>query len=88
MKRTLATVTILALLAGPALADSHGADAPDAETIERINAMLAGMNCEIDPEDIELEDDGTYDLDDVMCADGQYDMKLDADLNVTERRKE
>ncbi|MFD1914411.1 PepSY domain-containing protein [Halodurantibacterium flavum] len=83
MKRPLTILAALALLTGPALADT-----PDAETVERINAMLAEMQCEIDPEDIELEDDGTYDLDDVMCADGQYDMKLDADLNVTERRAE
>ncbi len=83
MKRPFAALAALALLAVPALANE-----PDAETIERITAMLAEMQCEIDPEDIELEGDGTYDLDDVMCADGQYDMKLDADLNVTERRAE
>lgn len=27
-------------------------------------------------------------LDDVFCADGQYDIKLDANLAVTEKRKE
>ena len=29
-----------------------------------------------------------FDLDDVMCASGQYDIKLDASYAVTEERKE
>ena len=29
-----------------------------------------------------------FELDDVMCADGQYDIKLDADYKVVEQRKE
>ena len=45
------------------------------------------MTCEIDEDNIELED-GAYDLDDVICADGQYDIMLDADFNVTGKRKE
>ena len=58
------------------------------DVVERIQSMLAEMQCEMDPGDIELEDDGGYELDDVFCADGQYDIDLDADLNETGRRKE
>ena len=29
-----------------------------------------------------------FDLDDVLCADGQFDIKLDADFNVVEKRAE
>ncbi|ADZ69455.1 hypothetical protein [Polymorphum gilvum] len=69
-------------LAAPAFADD-----PTPEAVEKINALLASMNCEIDEDDIEMEDGG-YDLDDVQCADGQYDMKLNANFEVTDRRKE
>ena len=37
----------------------------------------------------DIGEDGILDLDDVMCADGQYDIKLDAaDYKVVEQRKE
>lgn len=58
------------------------------ETVEAIMAMLAEMQCEMDEGDIEPMEGGGYELDDVFCADGQYDMELDADLAVTDRRKE
>ena len=46
----------------------------------RIDEVLAGMQCEIDPANVEVED--------VICADGQYDILLDAGHAVTERRNE
>lgn len=49
--------------------------------------MLKTMQCEVDPANIEA-DDGGFELDDVFCADGQYDMKLNADLTVADKRKE
>lgn len=58
------------------------------ETEARIMDMLAGMQCEMDPADIEADGHGGYELDDVFCADGQYDIELDADLGITGRRKE
>ncbi|WP_223252403.1 hypothetical protein [Paracoccus mutanolyticus] len=46
------------------------------------------MTCEVDADNIDVEDDGSFDLDDVICADGQYDIKLNADFTEKERRKE
>jgi hypothetical protein len=83
--RTLVAALLLSCAAvTAAVADDQR---PDDATIARINAVLADMQCEVDPEDIEIDDDG-YELDDVFCADGQYDIDLDADLNVVSQRKE
>jgi len=72
------------LLAGPAFADGH----VDAEVVEKIEAYLASVECQMDPADIEVEDDG-YDLDDVICKGGnQFDIKLDSELNEVSRRAE
>lgn len=76
---------IAALVASPALAAE---DAVDAETVEKIETWLTSIECQMDPADIELEDDG-YELDDVICKGGnQYDIVLDKDLNEVERRAE
>ena len=76
---------IAALVASPALADEE----VDAETVEKIEAYLASIECQMDPADIEAEDDGGYELDDVICKGGnQFDIELDADLNEVERRAE
>lgn len=83
MKRIL---LIAALVASPALADD---DAVDPATVEKIEAWLASVECQMDPADIEAEDDGGYELDDVICKGGdQFDIVLDADLNEVERRAE
>lgn len=82
MKRIL-TAAALALATGPAWAETT----PAPGQLARIDAALTAMNCEVDHDNVEMEGD-TYDLDDVICADGQYDMKLDASFEVTERRKE
>lgn len=81
MKRIIA---IAALAATPAFADGH----VDAETVEKIEAYLASIECQMDPDDIEVEEDG-YELDDVICKGGnQFDIELDKDLNETGRRAE
>ena len=60
----------------------------DAETVEKIEAYLASIECQMDPDDIEVEDDG-YELDDVICKGGnQFDIELDKDLNEVGRRAE
>ncbi|AXQ93851.1 PepSY domain-containing protein [Cereibacter azotoformans] len=77
----------LAALALVLAATTASAQEADEATVERINALLAEMQCEVDPVNIEA-DDGGWELDDVFCADGQYDIKLDANFEVTEKRKE
>lgn len=82
--RHLALAALLAGFAMPALADTEATP----EQIAAIDEALAAMTCEVDPANIEVEDDGSFDLDDVICADGQYDVKLNADYTEKERRKE
>lgn len=83
MKR-LIFIASASLLMTPAFAD----EAVDPETVTKIEAFLATIECQMDPDDIEVEDDG-YDLDDVICKGGnQFDIKLDKDLNEVSRRAE
>jgi len=79
--------TAAAILIVGGLVQAIAEEAPSADAIAKINTLLAEMSCEIDEDNIELED-GAYDLDDVICVDGQYDIKLDAEFNVTGKRKE
>lgn len=82
--KIFAAFAVTVLLAAPVSAGGH----LDAATVEKIEAMLAAMECQMDPADIEVEDDG-YELDDVICKGGdQFDIKLDKDLNEVSRRAE
>lgn len=82
--KQLISLCLALLLAAPAVASN----APDAATIQTIEEVLADMQCQMDPDDIEVEDDG-YDLDDVICVGGeQFDIKLDLDFNEVSRRAE
>ena len=84
--RTLTTLIAATLLATPVLADAHAEI--DEETVAKIEAMLAEMECQMDPDDIEVEEEG-YELDDVICKGGnQFDIELDKDLNEIGRRAE
>lgn len=84
MTRLLAIIAAAAVtsLASPSLAAE-----PTEEEVEKILAVLADMQCEMDEDDIDKEDDG-YELDDVFCADGQYDIDMNATFEVVEKRKE
>lgn len=84
MKNLTLISAVFALFSAPAFADGH----VDADTVAKIEAMLADMECQMDPADIEVEDDG-YELDDVICKGGnQFDIELDKDLNEVGRRAE
>lgn len=84
MKPIFCLITAL-FIAAPALASD---EKPSAEVITKIEAKLAEMECQMDPDDIEIED-GVYDLDDVICKGGhQFDITLDSDLNEIGRRAE
>ena len=81
--KKLGILVFAVVFAAPAFADEV-----DAETVSKIEAYLASIECQMDPDDIEVEDDG-YDLDDVICKGGnQFDIKLDKDLNEVSRRAE
>lgn len=83
MKRVLIIAFTLGNVA-PAFADDH----PSEEQLAKINGLLTEMQCEVDDDNIEKDGDG-WELDDVICADGgQFDIVLDADLNVVEKRAE
>ena len=78
-----AFVTLLVLIATPALASEV-----DEATLAKIDALLKEQRCEVDPVNVEAARGGGYELDDVYCADGRYDMELDASLAVTGKKKE
>lgn len=78
---------IVTLLLIPLAASAQDHTVP-ADIQDKIITLLGDMQCEIDPGNIEAEDDGGYELDDVFCADGQYDIDLDAELQITNKKKE
>ncbi|ABV92234.1 conserved hypothetical protein [Dinoroseobacter shibae DFL 12 = DSM 16493] len=79
---------ILAFTAAMVVASTGFASEVDEATEMKIMAMLAEMECQMDADDIEVEDDG-YDLDDVICKGGnQFDIKLDKEFNEVSRRAE
>lgn len=82
MLKTVLVAGALALAPVAAMAQEVPAD-----VVTKIQAMLTEMQCEVDPANIEADDAG-YELDDVFCADGQYDIKLDKDLKVVNKNKE
>ena len=81
------TLIIIAALCAAAPTFALAQDAATPEQLTQIDEVLAGMTCEVDHANVEVGEAG-LDLDDVMCADGQYDMVLDADYKVAEQRKE
>lgn len=84
MKTALAALLALCVSA-PAFAGGH---AVTPEVIAAIEAKLVVMRCQMDTDDIEVEDDG-YELDDVICEGGnQFDIELDMEINETGRRAE
>jgi len=60
-----------------------GALAADAskEEAEKVKAALAAWGCEAGAE-IEKETSGVFELDDVKCKEGQYDIKVDKDFKL------
>ncbi|CCF00356.1 Hypothetical protein SFHH103_05894 (plasmid) [Sinorhizobium fredii HH103] len=85
MKIRFMTSVVLAVLLGAPL--GLHAEEIAADKQRAIADMLAAMKCEVDPANIEAGGEG-YELDDVFCRDGQYDMNLNADLTVADKRKE
>lgn len=76
-------LTALAILAVPAFAMAQATP----EQLAKIDEVLAAKKCEVDHANVEVED-GQFDLDDVICESGQYDILLGAEFNVVKERKE
>ncbi|ETX27295.1 hypothetical protein [Roseivivax isoporae] len=88
MTRSALAALLAALCPVPASAQQ---DASRPETgradIVRIMDVLAGIRCEIAPDDIEPTRSG-YALHDVLCPDGRYEIVLDDSLQITDRRRQ
>nr|WP_299819306.1 PepSY domain-containing protein [uncultured Jannaschia sp.] len=84
--RRLAPLAALALLV-PTFATAQ--EAVSEEVVATITEVLEDMNCQMDPDDIEVTETDGYDLDDVICEGGQqYDIELDQAFNEVNRRAE
>lgn len=83
MKSRLIAAAAIVSLSPAALAQEV-----DADTVAKIETLLADMQCQMDPGDIEATEAG-YELDDVICEGGrQFDIELDKGLMETGRRAE
>lgn len=82
-----AFIAAAALAVLPFAAAAEESMTATAEQMARIDDTLKTRSCEVDPVNVVVEG-GVFDLDDVMCADGQYDMKLNAGYQIIEERKE
>lgn len=63
------------------------AEALTEKQVEGVETTIKGMECTVEDEDIKSKGDG-YKAEDVICKDGQYDMTLDKDFKVTNKKKE
>jgi hypothetical protein len=83
--RIIVAAAALALLASaPAYAVE---EALTEEQVEGVQKAIQAMGCTVEDTAIEAEGGG-YEADDVVCDDGQYDVYLDGDFNVTNKVKE
>ena len=85
MNRLLVASALSLALAGPVLAQDEVSE----EVVATITEVLEDMNCQMDPDDIEVTETEGYELDDVICEGGQqYDIELDQAFNEVSRRAE
>ncbi|WP_299649230.1 PepSY domain-containing protein [uncultured Jannaschia sp.] len=85
MNRLLVASALSLALTGPVLAQDEVSE----EVVATITEVLADMNCQMDPDDIEVTETEGYELDDVICEGGQqYDIELDQAFNEVSRRAE
>lgn len=55
--------------------------------VEGVQTTIRGMECTVEDKNIEAEG-ANYEADDVICKDGQYDVRLDKDFKVIDKHKE
>lgn len=59
------------------------ADGPASEAeIARVTEVLAGLGCTIGASGVEKDDDGDFEIDDAICADGKFEIELNADYTL------
>lgn len=74
----LTIATLMLTLAGGAVMAQDDASKEEAD---KVKATLSAWGCEAGSE-IEKEKSGVFELDDVKCKDGQYDVKVDPEFKV------
>jgi hypothetical protein len=57
------------------------------EQVEGVQKAIQAIGCTVEDTDIIAKGDG-YKAEDVQCKDGQYDMLLDKDFKITDKKKE
>jgi len=85
MKFFIALATVFALSFGTAAFADEDHNLSD-EQLQMIDDLLADLRCEVTG-DIEVED-GEIELDDVICAGGQFDVELNEELHIIGARPE
>lgn len=83
MRSFIAAPAIALVAAGSAYAKS----ALTEKQVEGVETAIKAIGCTVEKNDITAKGDG-YKADDVECKDGQYDMLLDKDFKITEKKKE
>lgn len=71
----LALVTILSSEA------SLATEEPTVLELSQIQGVMEELNCRLKPEMVKKLDDGFL-VEDVFCADGSYEVRLDADFKI------
>ncbi|MEZ4548868.1 MAG: hypothetical protein R3B51_14670 [Thermodesulfobacteriota bacterium] len=85
MKYTIFILALVAVFFGAAAASFADREATAAETASVAEA-LGGEGCVLS-EVVEVDDKGIFEVDGVVCEDGNYDVELDADFNILSKVK-
>ena len=80
--KKIALAALLLMSASPVFATGNET-VPTAEETAGITATLAKFGCAVDKNPIVKEDEGGFEIDDVMCDGIAYDAKLDGEFHLT-----
>ena len=73
-------------LAFAASISAQAGEPVSAEAKAAVVKAIADIGCTSD--EIEAEDGGSYEADDARCKDGQYDITLDKDFKIVNKKKD
>lgn len=85
MRYVISTLALAALLFAAGAGAAADRDATAAETASVAEA-LGGEGCVLSDE-VEVDGEGVFEADGVVCEDGNYDVELDADFNILSKVK-